>query len=103
MILEDLVVATVASSVVQMVRLANRVGEGHSDRKAPRAKNVIGNMASCSLCAKCGYRIVKQRFVCSVVLFSIETSLWKIDEKLNCCELKLKWLTQTEINSSELR
>ena len=33
MILEDLVVATVASSVVQMVRLANRVGEVRSDRK----------------------------------------------------------------------
>jgi len=33
MILEDLVVATAASSVVQTVRLANRVGEDHSDRK----------------------------------------------------------------------
>lgn len=33
MILEDLVVATVASSVVQMVRLANRVGEVRLDRK----------------------------------------------------------------------
>ena len=33
MILEDLVAATVASSVVQMVRLANRVGEVHLDRK----------------------------------------------------------------------
>ncbi|MFN7334248.1 MAG: hypothetical protein ACK5TC_04225, partial [bacterium] len=33
MILEDLVVATVASSVVQMVRLANRVGEVRWDQK----------------------------------------------------------------------
>ena len=33
MILEDLVVATVASSVVQMVKLANQAGEGHWDQK----------------------------------------------------------------------
>ena len=33
MILEDLVVATAVSSVVQMVKLANQAGEGHSDRK----------------------------------------------------------------------
>ena len=33
MILEDLVVATAASSVVQMVKLANQAGEVHSDRK----------------------------------------------------------------------
>ncbi len=33
MILEDLVVATAASSVVQMVRLANRAGEVRLDRK----------------------------------------------------------------------
>jgi hypothetical protein len=33
MILEDLVVATVASSVVQMVKRANQAGEVRSDRK----------------------------------------------------------------------
>jgi hypothetical protein len=33
MILEDLVVATAASSVVQTVRLANRVGEVRWDQK----------------------------------------------------------------------
>jgi hypothetical protein len=33
MILEDLVVATAASSVVRMVKLANQAGEVHSDRK----------------------------------------------------------------------
>jgi hypothetical protein len=33
MILEDLVEATAVSSVVQMVKRANRVGEGHSDQK----------------------------------------------------------------------
>jgi hypothetical protein len=33
MILEDLVVATAASSVVRMVKLANQAGEGHWDQK----------------------------------------------------------------------
>jgi len=33
MSLEDLVAVTAASSVVQMVKLANQAGEGHSDRK----------------------------------------------------------------------
>jgi hypothetical protein len=33
MILEDLVVATAASSVVQMVKLANQAGEVRLDRK----------------------------------------------------------------------
>jgi hypothetical protein len=39
MILEDMVVATAASLVVQMVKRANRAGEGHSDRKGHLASS----------------------------------------------------------------